>query len=343
MTDNFGIVQFAKLTHPDHRSGYTLDDNARALVVVAFYYSKFGASRQNQLTIKQRRDLQKLMNTYLEFISLVSRDDGKFHNYVKSDRTLDQVRNESVNLEDSNSRALRALAVTATTASLPQTIRRKAWKLLQDRCRYGLQFQSPRAVARWVKTLCLLIEKKFYLDGLDLEKALRENCDQLVKYYQKSASPDWQWFEGYLTYANGIMSEALLTAYRITGEERYLEVGKVTLDFLIKQSFVDDIYVPVGQDGWHYKNGEKNSYDQQPEEVKAMVCALKACYAVTKDEYYDSLMRRAFYWFLGDNSLNQVVYDRTSGGCYDGVGKKTVNLNQGAESTISYLLARLVF
>ncbi len=343
LTDDFGIVQFAKLTHPDPRSGYTLDDNARALVAVASYYGKFGASPKDQLTIKQRRDLQKLMNTYLEFIGFVSRDDGKFQNYVKDDRTPDQVRNESVNLEDSNSRALRALAVTATTGSLPQTIRRKALELLQERCRYGLQFQSPRAVARWVKTLCLLIEKKLYPDGLDLEKALREKCDQLVKHYQNSASPDWQWFEGYLTYSNAIMPEALLMAYRITGEERYLEVGKVTLDFLIEQSFVDDIYVPVGQDGWHYKNEEKNSYDQQPEEVKAMVCALKACYAVTRDEYYDSLMRRAFYWFLGDNSLHQVVYDRTSGGCYDGVGKKTVNLNQGAESTISYLLARLAF
>ena len=343
LTDNFGIVQFAKLTHPDRRSGYTLDDNARALVAVASYYGKFGASRKNQLTIKHRRDLQKLINTYLEFIGFMARDDGKFHNYVKGDRTLDQVRNESINLEDSNSRALRALAVTATTGSLPPTIRRKAMELLQDQCRDGPQFQSPRAVARWVKTLCLLIEKGLDLNGLDLEKALTEKCDFLVKHYQNSASPDWQWFEGYFAYANAIMPEALLKAYRITGDERYFEVGKVTLDFLIKQSFVDDIYVPVGQDGWHHNNGEKNHYDQQPEEVKAMVCALKACHAVTRDEYYDNLMHHAFYWFLGDNSLHQVVYDRTSGGCYDGVGKKTINLNQGAESTISYLLARLAF
>jgi len=99
----------------------------------------------------------------------------------------------------------------------------------------------------------------------------------------------------------------------------------------------------VGQSGWYHKDGKRNQYDQQPEEVEAMVCALKTCYAVTRAHRYLDLMHRAFNWFLGDNRLNHVVYDRTTGGCYDGVGKQAINLNQGAESTISYLLARLAF
>ena len=99
--------------------------------------------------------------------------------------------------------------------------------------------------------------------------------------------------------------------------------------------------MPIGQDGWYHQNGKHYHFDQQPEEVRSVVCALSVGYAVTADDEYSRLMYRAFYWFLGDNSLNQVVYDRTTGGCYDGIGRKEINLNQGAESTISYLMARL--
>ncbi len=101
--------------------------------------------------------------------------------------------------------------------------------------------------------------------------------------------------------------------------------------------------MPVGQAGWYHREGGRNDNDQQPQEVSAMVCALKTFYEVTKEPRYLELMHRAFNWFLGDNSLNQVVYDGTTGGCYDGVGGKAVNLNQGAESMLSYLLARLAF
>jgi hypothetical protein len=139
------------------------------------------------------------------------------------------------------------------------------------------------------------------------------------------------------------MPEALLLSYLVVGEEKYRSVGKETLDFLVKESFIGDTFVPVGQSGWRLKGGIRHHYDQQPEETTSIVQALKAGYVVTGDEKYRQLMRRAFNWFLGDNSLNQVVCDRNTGGCYDGIGKKEISLNQGAESTISYLLARLAF
>jgi len=197
-------------------------------------------------------------------------------------------------------------------------------------------------MALWAKALCVLAEKKVEVD-FDVIGGLREQCDRLIRLYEKAGSADWQWFEEAMTYSNPILPEALLLGFRITGEERYLTIGRTTLDFLVRESFVEGIYIPVGQDGWYRKDGERHDYDQQPEEVKAMVYALKACHAVTRDDHYLDLMRRAFYWFLGDNTLKQVVYDRNTGGCYDGVGKKAINLNQGAESTISYLLARLAF
>ena len=134
-----------------------------------------------------------------------------------------------------------------------------------------------------------------------------------------------------------------MIAYATTGDKKYLNVGKNTLDFLIEKSTIKDIFMPIGQAGWYHQSGRRYKYDQQPEEVRAIVYALKAGYEVTGDESYHQLMRKAFYWFLGDNSLHQVVYDQSTGGCYDGVGRKVINLNQGAESTISYLIARLAF
>ncbi|MFC1987062.1 glycosyltransferase [Chloroflexota bacterium] len=343
LTDNFGIVQFAKLTRRDISSGYTVDDNARALAVVALYYGKFGASAKHRLTEAQKRKLLRLIATYLDFIAFVSQPDGSFHNYVKADKTLNDPDNERENLENANARALYALALASTIGLLPRTVRQKASSLLQSSIAKGAFFESPRAIAIYIRALFVLLDKKIEIKGIDLKAILRKQCDKLVHLYDETSSPDWQWFEGHLTYSNAVMSEALLLGYRITGDEKYRQIGKTTLDFLVEKSFIDDVYMPVGQNGWYYMNGKRSNFDQQPEEVSSMVHAVAACYLVTGDEHYYKLMHRVFYWFLGDNSLKQVVYDRTTGGCYDGVGRKVINLNQGAESTVSYLMARLAF
>jgi len=343
LTDNFGIIQFAKLNRPDVKSGYTLDDNARALVASASYYRKLGRSVTNPVTIKQKRVLLQLVNTYLDFIQFVSQTDGLFWNYVRYDHKLDRARNEKADLEDASSRALYALAVVSATGALPRKVREKAMELLQSKIEGKAAFSSPRALARWSKALCVLFENKVAVSGLNVEQAIEEQNNRLISLYEGTSSPDWQWFESSITYSNPIMPEALLLGYRAVGHNEYLKVGKTTLDFLIKECFVEGIYIPVGQDGWYHKEGKRNNNDQQPQEVSAMVCALKTCYEVTKDHRYLDLMHCAFNWFLGDNSLNQVVYDGTTGGCYDGVGRKAINLNQGAESTLSYLLARVAF
>ncbi|MCJ7520892.1 MAG: glycosyltransferase [Dehalococcoidia bacterium] len=341
LTDSFGIVQFAKLNRPDIMSGYTLDDNARALVVAVLYYSRLRASRGNPSTVKQKKLLSRLIDIYLNFIQFVSHTESQYQNYVRSDRTLDHLRNKQTNLEDANSRAIYALAITASNGSISPKFRKRAIELLGSKIESNVAFESPRAVARWIKALCVMFEKKIPISGLDFEREISEQSNGLFYLYNSTSSPDWQWFESSLTYGNAIMSEALLVAYRVLRDEKYLRVGQTTLDFLVRESFTNGIYCPVGQQGWYPKGGSKSYFDQQPEEVKAMVSALKTCYLATKDNRYLDLMHRAFNWFLGDNSLNQVIYDSTTGGCYDGVGKKNVNLNQGAESTICYLLARL--
>ena len=340
LTDNFGIIQFTKLTEPDISSGYTLDDNARALVVATLHYKRF----RTPFSLK-------LAFIYLNFICRVAKPDGYFDNYVNSNRVVDEQRNRRENSEDASARALYALAQVSTSKQIPKRLRYQAHSLFEQSFKKNIAFTSPRAVAFYIKALSCLLSKWKETKTL---AALRYHCEQLVTLYNKSHSPDWEWFEPYLTYSNAILPEALLLGYKITGERRYLEVSEKTLNFLIKHTFTpldskhltgfkDNIYIPIGQSGWFLKGGTRYYFDQQPEDVAAAVEALNTMFRVTNGKHYEKLAYKTFNWFLGNNVLGQVVYDRTTGGCYDGVGEKSINLNQGAESSISYLLARLSF
>ena len=331
LTDNFGIIQFAKLSLPDIPSGYTLDDNARALIAACLCYDKY----------KHKEELCKRIEVYLSFTEFVMGGDGQFCNYVRPDRKVDTALNAKENPEDANGRAFWALAVCAVTDTLPQRILDKARALLKKRLEHYHIFESPRSVAFHVKGFCLILEKMREFEGPDLAQLIISHCDRLVSLYRAVSSPQWEWFENYLTYSNAVLPEALILGNKHTGNSEYFDIGKKTLEFLISQTFINRIYAPIGQDGWQHKTGEHRYFDQQPEDVAAMTCALASAYTVTKDARYNKLMHEAFNWFLGDNSLKQVVYDRATGGCYDGVGEGYINLNQGAESTTSYLLARL--
>jgi glycosyltransferase involved in cell wall biosynthesis len=336
LTDDFGIIQFAQLSSPDISSGYTVDDNARALIAACSYYEKLGKVYKSFSPEKRKSQLLKRIWIYLNFIDFVLSEDGLFYNYVRPDRTIDREMNRKENLEDANGRAFWALAATAATASLPDSVKGKALSLLNKRMEYSHELESPRATAFYIKGLCL-----FSKTQKNFQEILVRYCDRLQSLYRGVATPEWQWFEKYLTYSNAILPEALLLGSQRMGNSEYLETGLKTLDFLIGQTSLSGIYAPIGQDGWHHQAGERRYFDQQPEDASAMACALAGAYTITKKETYRKLMHEAFNWFLGDNSLKQVVYDRATGGCYDGLGESQINLNQGAESTTSYLLARL--
>ena len=341
LTDNFGFIQFSRLSLPDISSGYTLDDNARALIVTCLCYEELGRAFKTAYPDKQKSELLKRTEIYLRFIEFVLDKEGVFHNYVKSDRTIDFELNKNENLDDANGRAFWALAVAAASDSLPESIRNKALSLIKKVMEKYSMFESPRSVAFHIKGFSLLLKKMKEISGKDLEKLVITHCDRLISLYRGVSSEDWQWFENYLTYSNAVLSEALLLGHKHTGNSDFLEMGIKTLDFLVGHTFVNGIYAPIGQDGWHHKTGERRYFDQQPEDVSAMVYALATAHSITGKDSYKKLMHEAFNWFLGDNSLKQVVYDRATGGCYDGVGEGHINLNQGAESTTSYLLARL--
>ncbi|TRZ93745.1 glycosyltransferase [bacterium] len=341
LTDDFGVIQFARLSLPDISSGYTLDDNARALIVVCLYYGELGGAFKAVYPDKQKSELLKRIEVYLRFIEFVSGDDYMFCNYLRSDRSIDIELNKKDSLDDANGRALWALAVVSAADYLPDSVRNKAFSLLKKSIEIYKMFESPRSIAFYAKGICLLLKKMQEIEGKDLKELLVTHCDRLVSLYRGVSSEEWQWFENYLTYSNAVLPEALILGHEHTGNSEYLDIGIKTLDFLIGKTFVSGIYMPIGQDGWHHKFGERRYFDQQPEDVSAMVCALATAHSITGKAFYKKLMHEAFNWFLGDNSLKQVVYDRVTGGCYDGLGERNINLNQGAESITSYLLARL--
>lgn len=326
LTDNFGMFQFAKLTQPDPESGYTIDDNARALIAVTEYHKKYSG----EVSLK-------LAKIYLEFIEYAFSQLG-YNNYINHDKSFNVERNTTEDLNDAYARGLYSLAFVASSSYMPLEFRNKAAKIFKEKFDIKKTMNAPRSTAFYIKAICAWLD---YKNDEKYKKVLKQCCKHLVELYKKNSQPDWQWFEIVLAYSNGVIPEALFLAYKITGNQQYFNVAKSTLDFLISHSFDGDICVPVGQKGWFEKGKKKTIFDQQPEEITALVLALKSAYEVTGDEKYKSLIFKAFNWFLGNNVLGQVVYDHDSGGCYDGLGEKSVNLNQGAESTISYLLARL--
>jgi uncharacterized protein YyaL (SSP411 family) len=158
------------------------------------------------------------------------------------------------------------------------------------------------------------------------------------------AREDWQWFESYLTYANSILPEAMLCAYLATGETVYKEIAKKSFDFLLSKIYRNGRIRVISNKGWLTK-GEELNYEkvggEQPIDVSYTILALSKFYDAFREEEYLQKMEIGFSWFLGNNHLQQIIYNPCTGGCYDGLEDDYINLNQGAESTVSYLMARL--
>jgi hypothetical protein len=165
--------------------------------------------------------------------------------------------------------------------------------------------------------------------------------EKLTERYRANTTDDWRWFEPTLTYDNAIMPLALFAAYGVTGERATLSIARESLEFLEEICFEGDRLHLVGNTGWHSRGGEKASADEQAIDAAAFVLAFRCAYMVTNDRHYLQRMREAFAWFLGGNRLGLPLYDFVTGGCRDGMGISHVNENQGAESSICFLMALL--
>ncbi len=159
--------------------------------------------------------------------------------------------------------------------------------------------------------------------------------------YKHESIENWNWFEGYLTYANSILPEAMLYTWLLTGDTVYKDIAISSLNFLLSQTYNENGIEVVSNKSWLKKGQKAGHFGEQPIDVAYTIMTLSKFYDVIQDEEYRLKMETAFNWFLGNNRLHQIIYNPCTGGCYDGLEETHVNLNQGAESTVSYLLARL--
>ena len=168
-----------------------------------------------------------------------------------------------------------------------------------------------------------------------------ELIEQLLKLYAKQSSVKWRWFEEYLTYCNARLPHALFEAYEFIKNESYLQVAKDSFNFLLKVQMRNTIFVPIGNNGWYKKGQEKAIYDQQSVEASCMTETALTAFRVTGNNNFRTTAHTIFAWFLGKNTQGLWVYNPQTGGCHDGITPEGLNLNQGAEATVTYLLARL--
>ena len=323
LTDDTGIIQHAKFATPKRQEGYTTDDNARALMACIKYYQIYDGS-----------EVEKLIDVYLSFLLHMQRPDGRMHNLLSYHRRFE----DEVGSEDCMGRALWACG--RTMSSNLHTEKKLISKEIFDKVfPWVPDFKSLRSKAFAILGLCHYY--KAYPQDQNVILNMKALADQLLNNYKLESSSDWRWFEPYLTYVNGRLPQALFEAYENTHNERYLQTAKAALDFLLKVQMTDDVFVPIGNKGW-YKRGEKRAtYDQQSIEASCMVEAATAAFRATGDEKYRRTAHTIFNWFLGRNLQHVTVYNPKTGGCHDGITPKGLNLNQGAEATVSYLLARL--
>jgi glycosyltransferase involved in cell wall biosynthesis len=328
MTDDTGMFQHAVFTVPNNAEGYTTDDNARALIVSILL---------EQLGADQYADAKKLTARYMAFLCLaLNPANGRFRNFLSYERQWQ----ESQGSEDSHGRALWALGV-ALNRSTDEGIRGLAGRLFEQALPAVLAFTSPRA---WTFSLLGVQE---YLDRFAGDRSAQKYreilADRLLKIYDAVNGPGWHWFEDGLAYSNARMSQALLLAGFRGSNQEWRTAGLESLEWLTAQQrcTVNGHFVPIGSQGFYRKSGEKARFDQQPLEAAATVSACLLAYRETRDERWRTEAWSAFNWFLGENDLKTPLYDATTGGCRDGLHPDRVNENQGAESTLAFLMALL--
>lgn len=327
MSRQWGIIQFSKGNRPDSSTGYTLDDTARALIAMC----QVVASGQGQ--VKER-----YVKTYLNFIRYCQQPDGSFLNYVDKDGIFTS-QNEEVGLDDSNGRAMWALGYFISCAGhFPAPWKEEAETVFKRSFQLFDRIESPRSIA--------FMLKGFYYYSRECPSTQTDACiwllaSKLAKIYRQTAEGNWRWFETYLTYDNAILPEAMLLAHLAIGREDYKEIAHESFEFLLKKVFVGNRIQVVSNQGWMHKGKSSHRFGEQPVDVAGMVMALKTFYQTFKEEKYLCMQKDAFNWFLGNNHLRQIIYNPATGGCYDGLEENNINLNQGAESAVCYLMARL--
>jgi glycosyltransferase involved in cell wall biosynthesis len=337
MTDDTGMLQHAIFTIPNRREGYATDDNARALILAVMLEQLDLEHSDNDRRGKTHLPSAISPGLYLSFLEhAFNPAKCRFKNFLRYDRRW----NEPVGSEDCHGRALWALG-TVLGRSEDQGLRGAAGRLFEFSLPAVLEFNSPRAWA-----YALLGTQEYltsYPGDRDAQKVRSALSRRLLKMYESIRKPDWKWFENVLAYGNARLPQSLLLVGAVCSDDRMISAGLESLDWLSQTQHCDinRHFVPIGSQGFYRLGGEKARFDQQPIEAAGAVSACLQAYRVTGDSRWRNEAWSAFNWFLGDNDLQVPLYDSATGGCRDGLHPDRANENQGAESTLSFLMALL--
>ncbi len=331
MTDDTGMLQHSIFTIPNRKEGYTTDDNARALIFSVLLEHK---DDQPEKADSLSKDSSVLYLSFLEHAFNPAK--GRFKNFLGYDRQW----NELVGSEDCHGRALWALG-TVLGRSQDQGLRGAAGRLFEFCLPAVLEFHSPRA---WAYALLGIQEYlTSYPGDRDAQKLRSALSLRLLEMYESIRRPDWRWFESVLAYGNARLPQALLMVGSACSDDRMISAGLESLDWLLQTQHceINRHFAPIGSQGFYPQDGEKARFDQQPLEAAGAVSACLQAHRITGDGRWRREAWSAFNWFLGDNDLQLPLYDSVTGGCRDGLHPDRANENQGAESTLSFLMALL--
>lgn len=323
LTDDVGILQHSRFTIPDRRHGYCTDDNARALI---FALEAYRTMKLPELIV--------MANTYLSFLQYAyDEDTGLFRNFMSYDRRW----LEEAGSEDSHARALWGLGVAVANA--PNVgMRAAALDLFENALHATERFESPRAWSFALVGVHAYLRR--YSGDSDARRIRQQLALRLFEIFRENSTDGWVWPENILTYTNGKLPHALLLAGQWMQREDMVQLGLRSLKWLMGlKTDVTGVLSPVGNDGWYKKGQEKARYDQQPIEAHAALEACIEAFNVTGDGQWIVEARRCFDWFLGKNLQKKCLYDYETGGCRDGLQPGGVNENEGAESTLAWLLS----
>ena len=323
ITDETGILQHSKFATPNRGEGYSTDDNARALIVCT-KHSK----------LNKTLETAKLADIYLSFLYHMQMKDGRLHNFLGYDRRF----LDDLGSDDSLGRTLWACGCVINS-NLDEEKKLLSKEIFDKALPHAINSTSPRTKAFAV--LGLSQYQSTYPKDQALSRNMLKLIKQLLKLYKKESSVKWPWFEAYITYCNGRLPQALFEAYKHTRNANYLQVAMDSFNFILKTQMNNNMFTPIGNNGWYKKGGPRALYDQQPVEASCMTETALTAFRTTYNSNFRSAAKTIFEWFLGKNMKDLWVYNPNTGGCYDGITPEGLNLNQGAEATVTYLLARL--
>jgi hypothetical protein len=324
MTDSTGLIQHAIFNIPRRESGYTTDDNARALRLCTRLWCLDPSER-----------MLSRISSYLSFLEHARCPVRGFHNFLSYQRDwLD-----AAGTGDCQGQAVRALA-EVLGSNLPDGFRALARELIEGALPTLADLRSLRAQA-----YVILAWGHLWTNGIRnierLESVARFAAQRLLECYFRSCRTDWHWFESSLTYANAVLPHALFVAAQRWPEAGFLKLAEASFAFLDRATTAQNVFSPIGNSDWYPRGERKSMFDQQPVEAVMMADAALAAFGQTREDRYLTIFCRAHDWFHGRNSLQVPLADFPSGACFDGLEPSGVNRNQGAESTLAFLFAEV--